>query len=352
MIGILAPYDRSETTLAAIRIANLAVHYGSEVRYIAVGRRDRHIKIHSFWDNKVWTSTDDSVYIASKGCQTLVHFQPSPSLRKMTEMVSPRAKHILIPQWHQLRPEDAALVPDHTAVVCPSKEHCRAIRDSIFQGVDPDNCQVTWTRFDAGLPPVRRQGTMQYRKLRMCVHANHSVIDFCGPLLIRILDELLDYIPNLTITLVANKSWPEQDRKAIRTLRRHGDRWAYKRISDLDTLNYEFMHHDWALIPWTRGNMGIVAMRALACGTPVLAYDIPPFNELINSRNGVLLPCNLKFGKFDAPTAIPDYGGMLDKLLETLQCSTLLTKLQKEDWGLEEAERAFNDFWSKRLELA
>lgn len=350
MIGILAPYDRSETTLAALRIANLAVACGAEVRYVVVGRREH--RLHPFWDQRVRSSSEDGVYIASQGCHAFVHFQTSPSLRKMTELVAPKAKHILVPPWHQLRLEDAAFVPDHHAVVCASSAHCTAVKETIFQGNVPETCKVTWTKFDAGTPPVKRHGTVEFNKLKVCLHANYSVIDFCGPLWLHVIAELLDEMPRMDFTLLANKSWPEQDRKMIRDLKKnYPKRFTYKRQGDLDSLNSEFLVHDWAIIPWTRCNVGIMAMRALACGTPVVAFDVPPFSELISKRSGVLLPCELQVSRFNAPTAVPNLRGVLTTLLESFESPNLLRRLQTEDWALPKRDDAFTKFWAEQLDL-
>lgn len=348
MIGILAPYDRSEATMAAVRIANLAIAHGVEVRYVAVGRREP--KLHAFWDRHVRSSRDDGVYIATRGCRTLVHFQTSPSLRKQTELVAPDAKHVLVPAWHQLRLEDAALVADHHAVICGSHAHCTSLKDAIFQGVE--NKIVSWIKYDSGIPAVKRDSAVEYNKVRVCLHANRSVIDVCGPLWLRVITDLFDALPRLDITLLANKSWSAQDRKVIREIeRKYPKRFVHKRQTDLDGLNQEFLTHDWALIPWTQACTALVAARALSCGAPVIALDIPPWSEMLNKRQGVLLPCDLQMSRFNAPTAVPDFNQIREALLQTLSCPNLLPRLRSENWFLDRRTEQFTKFWTKVLDL-
>ena len=51
MIAILAPYGRNEVTLAAIRLAELVVGLGREVRLVACGGYEK--SVHPLWDERV-----------------------------------------------------------------------------------------------------------------------------------------------------------------------------------------------------------------------------------------------------------------------------------------------------------
>lgn len=353
MIGIVAPYSRSETTAAAIRLANLVLDYGVEVHLMSMGPQEQGI--HPFWDQRVWTTKGDGVYFAARNCDTIVHFQPSHNVRQMCELVAEKARHILIPQIHQLRVEDTALVIDHDNVICPTKGAKQSIHEIIFQGMDLKSCPLTWARFDSGVPYVVRNGLVHGEQLRLCVLVNSSVTEVYGSMLLRLLRTLLESLSHLSVTLVSNKSWNEQDRREIRQLcddYGNVNRFRSIREQNLDDLSREFHNHDWVMVPWTKADFGIMASRAMSCGAPVIAFDVEPFNEIITNRhNGILIPCELNINKLKAPVAVPDFVKMLNTCLSVFSENRTLFKMQASDWHLDQLEKACNRFWGQTLEL-
>lgn len=352
MIAILAPYNRGEATSAAIRLANLVLAHGGEVRLVATTNAESGV--HSYWDQRVWSGRGDGVYYAARNVAKFVHFQPHPALREMTELVAEQAEHILVPQWHQLKPEDGALLLDHHVIVCPSRRCREGIRDVVFNGIEPSKTVLTWANFDAGIPFVTREGLVaEGGNPRVLFLANHTVVDACGPMVLRLIAALLDELPKLTVSILCNKTWPEQDRKDIRKMRAHyGERFHSGKLSNANQLTKEIHAHDWVVLPWTRVDFGVTAMQALACGAPVIAWDIEPCSEIIVSeKNGLLIPCELQVSKFHAPTAVPDLGRTLKTLIPAFRDNRMLFRMQTQDWHLDQLEKEFNKFWARLLGL-
>jgi hypothetical protein len=352
MIGIFAPYNRGEVTAAAIRLANLCLNYGADVRLASLGPQLRGV--HPYWDQRVWSTKGQGVYYAAKNCQSLIHFQPSPQVRKMCELVADKAKHIFVPQMHQLREDDAALMQDHHAIVCPTATAQKNLLRIVFQGIKPSPCELTYARFDSGLPKVQRQGMIEER-MRLCVLANASIIESCGSLLLTLLTELMEVLPKLVVTLLANRAWNNTDRQTIVELAqryRGQDRFRSKRVISLDEINCEFHQHDWTFLPWTKGDFGVMVTRSLSCGAPVIAFNVEPFNELIVSgHNGLLIPCKSRPGPYDMSIAVPNREQMLETLLGALANDKVLCRLQAKNWNLEQHEMGFTRYWGRLLDL-
>jgi len=352
MIAILAPYNRGEATCAAIRLANLVVAHGGEVRLVSTTNTE--IGVHSYWDQRVWSGKGDGIYFASRSVQTFIHFQPNATLREMTELISEKAQHVLVPQWHHLKADDAALIPDHHAIVCPSRRGREGVKAVAFNGVEPETV-LSWANWDAGIPFVTREGLVsEGGNPKVLFLANHTVVDSWGRQTVGLIDELLGQLPKLTVTLACNKSWGDDDKREIRRLKdTFAERFNSVKLQGWDHLNKELHAHDWTVLPWTRSDFGITAARSLSCGAPVIAHDIEPFSEIItNEKNGLLLPCGVKCSPYQAPTAIPDFDAALQTMIPAFRDNRMLFRMQSQDWNLDGLEREFNKFWARLLGLA
>jgi glycosyltransferase involved in cell wall biosynthesis len=348
MIGIVAPYGRCEATAAAIRLADLGISLGLTVRLVAVGRHEAGI--HSFWDQRVLSGKGDGLYRAVRGCMAVTHFVCDPEVRRQTQLVAEKARQVLVPCWHALRPADVESVALYDHVVCPSKVCCDRLRTLAFAGRrDVDSSKLTWCKWESGLPSVQRDGTVADAVLRVCFLCDAAAIDFSGPLLLQLADDLLGLHQKVEITLLSLKSWARQDRRQIKRLAsRWGHRFRHVRLAaNLVEQVRELHRHDWVFVAGVRSDFGIHVTRALACGAACIAYDVEPYSELIAPGiNGVLVPCEVRTGPSQAPVAVPSFGQSLSSCAEVLADKWTLLRLQQQPWHLDEHRRRFNELWS------
>src|ERR1019366_2785661 len=104
MIGIVTPYGRIETTTVALRLADLALSLGIDVRLIATQHKET--QIHPFWDHRVRSSRGDGLYRAIQGCTQVVHLELNKSIVAQVNLVAANATQILVPRWHSLQRSD------------------------------------------------------------------------------------------------------------------------------------------------------------------------------------------------------------------------------------------------------
>ncbi len=350
MITLLAPYGRNEVTSAAIRLADLAMGLGRDVRLVACGLKES--SVHPSWDDKVRTGQRTGIYKAAHKASCVVHFQCHQSWYAKAALVADgkKAKHILVPNWHGLGPRDKAVVAKFDQVVCPTRACKKAIQSEVFQGDRVGRDLLTWVRWDAGIPPVRREGTVADERIRACVYADSASIDFCGPLVVHLVDELLTQHPRLDVTVISVKSWSRKDKHDLRAAEKKWSadkRLAVRRVGTLPDLTKEFHAHDWVVLPSVRADFGMAASRALACGAAVIAHDIEPFSEIVTEASGLLVPCEWTSGRMLAPVAVPSMARWLETCDRAFSDTKLLFKLQTWDWKLTEHQAAFNLAWSR-----
>ena len=61
---------------------------------------------------------------------------------------------------------------------------------------------------------------------------------------------------------------------------------------DHDTLRKIYNISNVSIIPSRNESFGLVAVEALACGTPVISTDVGGLNDIVNPKVGIKFPCN------------------------------------------------------------
>ncbi len=326
---------------------------GREVRLVACGTKET--AVHPYWDDHVRSGENVGIYRSTQKASFVVHFECHELWFSKTSLATSKgrtmAKHILVPNWHSIFKHSRATVDKFHTVVCPTKMCKKVLFEDVFQGdKTAAREKLTWIRWDAGIPAVRREGTVQDGRIRACVFCDTSSIDFCGPMVIQLVNELLMMHPKLDITLVSLKSWCRRDRSDLKQMMVHWPkRFKLHRAASVCDMNKEYHGHDWAILPGVRGDFGLSASRALSCGAAVICNDVEPFSEIVGTHNGILVPCEIRHGASKAPIAVPHLGKWLEACNRAFTDTKLLFNLQTKDWLLGEQQAAFNVAWAKIL---
>jgi glycosyltransferase involved in cell wall biosynthesis len=183
------------------------------------------------------------------------------------------------------------------------------------------------------------------------VYCDAAAIDFCGPMVIQLLHELLAMFPQLALSLVYLKSWSRRDKADLKKAQGKWDkRLRVTKLTSLFDLNKEYHTHDWAILPSVRADFGFSAARALACGTPVVCHDVEPFSELVSKDSGVLVPCEVRTGAAKAPVAVPHLGNWVEACEAALGPPSGCSSCRPGTGGLAELQAAFNNTWRQVLD--
>lgn len=343
MIVIYTPYGRTETTAAAVRLAELAVAAAEPVRVCSVGTHEA--RVHPFWDRHVVCGRSSGVASAAAGATVCVWFVCSEAMRAAALSASPKSAHVLVPSLHGQPRPGLSGVPPYEQVVCPSRAHQELFVSRLLVG--QPSPPVTWARWDAGFPPVGHEGRAAPGKIRVLTHCDSGAIDDCPAVTLKVMESLLERIDVVELTCVSTKAWSRKDRQRLNAMSsRWGDRFAVENPGDLQTQLTILHDHDWFLYPAVRCDFGLSAIRAMYCGLPVLAWDVPPISEHVRTgSSGVLVPCDLTRNWCGAPSADALAGRFADAVVPYVSDIRQLTAMQHEDWMLKERSDAFKQFW-------
>lgn len=348
MIGILAPYTHCEATAAAIRLAELCLSYGEEPRLMAVG--PCRLPVHDYWDRHVWSTRDaNGLYLGAQDCHKFVHLWNGFITHTMTTLVAMQARHVLVPCWQHLSVQDLHELNLFDKIVCPSQELHSYLLKHARCPLTTDS--LTWTRFDAGLPFAAADHA---GPLHVAMMVNGATIDVSGLGLLRMVEGLLATYTDLRIYLLHSRSWPDNDRRYIRRLRSDfAHRFQTERLDSFNRLTRRLHEFDWTVIPWPRADFGIAAARSIACGTPVVTYDVAPFNEIVrHEHNGHLVRCDITVSTgVEAPSAVPDMKALSELCFELFANRTAWNDCRRRDWKVAEHSASFSRAWADILNL-
>jgi hypothetical protein len=343
-IGIYTPYDFGETTAAAIRLAEVAQYLSYPVTMLTP--RKHELTVNPFWDRRVRVArhgrlghtrimdwTFDSHVCVWFGCYVKA-FQVAMGMKHGTV-------HVLVPGCGSLMPEQIAMARAFHHVVCPS------LQGAISVGLHTQNAQfIRWT---SGIKSIDKEKARVDGRISVAVTPDADLMRRRGYELMHVLEQLLQ-LNGISFTVVLSDRPSKRDHERLEFMRkRHPGRFQVRVC--LSTLHLKLLinDHDWLLVPSLSSRFGLPAQYALACHVPVVAWDVDPFDEMIeDGHNGYLIPCENRT-TFLAREAVWDTNNILDFCASTFYGEEQLTSLISQRWREEEHEETFRASWDDIL---
>ena len=344
--GIYLDYACDDMTAAALRLAGLFQRNAHQVNFLS-SRMQQFV--HSLWDRQVLSCRETDIARWTRSSNECVWFQYDA--KRFREAMATRSgrKHILVPKWHDLCQSDFDWLGIHDTIVCssPRMEACvqQAMRETSVR------CPVKFTYWSAGLRQVTKHGYLHGHP-RLMVAIDDFTMRKHGDSFIQALCGLLLRQPRLIVTVVAEGDWPARFHNVLfHLLCEFDERIAIKCHLPMDQRLVEIHQHDWLWVASVRGTTGFPVQDALACGVPVIAWDVEPFNELVlDGWNGHLIQTGCTESEIGAPTAAWESAPLALELYQAFRSEEKLIFLQEQDWLLKAQEDDFRGFWRQIIE--
>jgi hypothetical protein len=341
-VGIYAPYGWDDATYMAGSLYDLASNvFGFNVSYLSVALHEQGV--HFLWDASVLNGTKHSFKTWADGCAhiTWLHLHPG----KLEAAIQMGCKNTLVALPHRLTSGDFPLLSRFNRVVCPTK----ALYDTLKNKVGHRNIQyVPW---DTHLPIREKEGTRSSGRVRVLVPLDSPTARAIGPLVLHTLRILLDGNPDVEVTILYGKNWPQMALLALHELLDlHENRVkALKKPNHCQRIE-EYSNTDWVFCPNIADNSGLAALEGLACGAPAVSFNAAPYNEfLIPFHNACLAKCDVVENMMGLPQIRPNARELLDTLYEACQNRVVLHNLRRQAWPeLEERRRCFQTYWRRQ----
>lgn len=352
MLAIFAPYDRTETCLAAIRVADLALAAGQSVRLITTG--PCHKGIHPYWDGQVRTTRFGGLFEYGQGLTHAVWFHCGANYLDTVSHLGDKVKQIYVPSYHDMHLYEWAAAARADSVVYPSasaKKVGAEVLPVVLAGEDPP--AENWCRWESGFRPRERRPKARLNSPRVLIYCDTHAVDDCAPLVCRIAVGLTREVSGAEVHLMAAKTWSKRDRRLVRDVAREsGGRIGVSHQLGVSDLLAKLNAADWLALPGVRSNFGLLVGYAASFGVPVVCYDVDPLAELVvDGHNGLLVPCELHGSRVGAPSAVPSGVAFAGRLVDSVTDVRLYNRMRSGDWRLAEWARAFQEFWYDQLDL-
>lgn len=348
-VGIYTPYQRCETTAAALCLADLAISLSLSVRLLSSTPVTRGL--HPFWDSQVRVARGEQIYRWAKGCQRLVWFELAEDRLDQARLVTD-APSCYVPSWHRLIRGDLERMLVFEGICCPSRAFYRFL---VPQLEKEDRHRISWCHwFDGPVQPFR-EGACDPGCCRLFVPMDSHTIDTVGIYYLEIFADLLNLCQSAKIQLESAKSWSKRGGAMLKHLADcFPGRFAWQKAGPWPAQASLMAAHDWTLVPALRSDFGLTASRSLATGTPVIAHGVEPFSEIIDNEGcGLLIGGDATTNWAQGPVADLSWSATIDIVVDALKDDTLLRRCQRRSRAssLQAAREAFRGTWERQWNL-
>lgn len=329
-IGIVLQYRRNDATYAALRLGDFFRSLGYEVSLFSLGVSRIVPRLHAEWDRRVVAEIDADYCHWASGCHTVV-FAVSVDSELVQIANDLQRRTIVLAPWDALPTSDGNGLRQAYAVVCPFQSSTDLVRREYRL----DN--VVHVPWDCGLPTTRRAADdAPPGRVRILFAAHCGLSDRTWPELVaQTARRVAEACPTVDASVsITPKSMQAASLTSLRRLTSPPSGNGTLSIVE-DSTGWShgpliYGRHDLTVWPSEIDGFGMVGLESLCMGTPVVAYDAQPMNELVRHMdNGALIDCRMNTSALGVPMVEPDWDALESAVIEIAARRSLLTALRR-----------------------
>lgn len=334
MIGICTRYNRGDTTHAGLAIARYLDDTGRASSLMRYDWRAKHVD--PCYDNRVKIIKDDKWLLNIKHmCWT------APVVPFFVKMLRKKAiKNTLYTSWEYISEHDKFGLEKYHHVLLPTMLQALQVRD-MFKLKN-----VAVLPFYCGYPITRKKHLLKPDQVHVCMSLYSTQMRKIDMTQLFMLAELLSTNPHVHVTIPHTNAITVLVQRHLKACEKTFEgRWKNVCTSYWHDYANIMANSDLTIWPAKYDGMGIVGLTSLHMGTPVLAWDVPPINEiLVNGKNAILVPAEIEYSPMSVPRVKPDVQ-LFEKTLKWLvnDPQTLLKLTLNTDAALEKTDKEFKN---------
>ncbi len=291
-VGIVINYVRHDSTYAALRTAEILRNAGYSVSFFDKAYKSTKAALHDYWNDFVVSSKSATFEQWSEECSVIIWYA-YPTNKEIKALKKKNKKSICVATWDSVDGEIISQIKSCDKVICPSKSQVKYFNDYWhIKNVDyvPVDCNAPLTSHDVG--------TGEY--LRVIVACPGYQIKRIDPN--KLFDSLYEFLQqshNTHMHFLYSSKVASQIKLNVTKFEKSFNNESFLKTIDDPTGWAEgplaYCLCDVVLWPVQLESYGYVGLEALTMGTPVVAYNHLPMNEIITDNvNGFLIPCEVK----------------------------------------------------------
>ena len=348
-IGIVLNYQRHDSTYAAIKTAELVRDLGYTVSLFDKSPKATKPRLHDFWDSFVITNKEQNFEEWYADCPVLIWYT-YPTYRELKGTRKQGINSICVATWDSVDSEVATCLKSCDLVVCPSKSQVSyfssywRLKDLEFIPVD---CNWPITKND-------RPDRGYFKVVVACPGYQIKRIDHTK--LFEALYTVMQLCPGIEFVFLFSGKVASQIKINVTKYEKSLENGSKLTCIDDPTGWAEgpiiYTDCDAVLWPVQLESFGYVALEALTMGTPVIAYNFLPMNEIVSDQvNGLLIPCDSKETDLGVSYAVHNEDGLVKTVTKLVNDPALYSKIKGTvHKGLEERSKKAKSMWSETLD--
>lgn len=342
-VGIYSRYHKHDASYAAIQLAELATGLGCSVSILSAS--PNRVALDPLWDQHV-VKRNDVKFTEWAKKQDIIIWTHCPHMGQLEWVRKEKKRTIIVCLWDELETPDHEILKASGIVAAPHETLAKQLKE----GWQLRN--AIFTPWDCGIPITKKSTKIQAGRTRL-----YLPLDDCQPL--RCDQGLLDVAGILMATradlnFVVSYSSSGFQGRALRRVsklkREFGDRvfiargWSWQQRLAL------YNRSDVTLWGARVESFGMVGIASLSMGTPVVAFNYAPINEVLSSDNSIRVPCEVKVSATGSLAAEADYHtyiGAVEALVDSPQ--SLRSMRSKCNHDLYARRAIFQKAWTQLL---
>jgi hypothetical protein len=344
-IGIYTHYAHCDAAYFALRLADFLRKNGAEY---SIYSDSAPAKLRVSHDNCVVHKSVCKYTHWARSCSVIIWTHP-PKLEQLNYAKRLGVMTVIVPMWQDLVRPFRKVLKNADHVIALTTE-CRELFSSIYK------CKnVTLIPFDVGMPVIKKTKQVNERQVKILLPwfdrnarcANSQFLSLLGYLLPKMPDA------HMTVAITSCRFAPGVAKFFQKLGQKTNGRVKLVRNVPLKNRPALYTEHDLTLFPAECDNYGICGLTSINCGTPILAFNLPPQSDYVYpSTNGVLVKTPIDYDDNGAPHAAPDYESLVTSLQALIAEPWHIDALNKQiNYNLAARRKAFELGWQTILRL-
>lgn len=321
-LGICTRYGRHEAAFAALRLADVAAAAGLDVSIYTM--TPEFVSLGSRWDHRVIRASHVK-FTDWVSRQSHVLWTTTPHLEQMEWVRDQGKRTIALVSWHEVTTFDIMVLAEMQHLICPTRACFDLLRHSEFHNL----VCMPW---DAGLPLHIKHRNHDPRKPKLLLPLWDGNARRTEMTVMHVMQRVMQRHPDATLTIAYNSSsiCSAGKRKLCELRHLHPDRVQCIKSPHPRDRPLLFQAHDLTIWPTHYESLGLVGLQSIEMGTPVIAFNFQPINEILAPSNSISVSCAEITNDIGVPKAVPDYD-LFDELLHcALRDTEFIRHLQRE----------------------
>lgn len=329
-IGIVQQYRRHEAVYAAMRLGDFLDRLGHDTVVYSHGSTRRIPSLHSDWDGRVVSERSEGFDSFLSKC-AIVIYPEAPPPDWVARGNHHGCKTVSLAPWDCLPPGAGEAFRISDAVVCPAEAMADMVRDHF----ELDN--VRYVPWDCGLPVTRKAGEdVSSERARVlfplhCTLPHRTTAELVALTAMQVTESCPWVDATVTITPKCMSAHSLSNlQRVLSPPSKGGTVTVVEDHTGWNCTPLVYGRHDLVVNPSEILGFGMTVLESLCMGTPVVAYDASPTNEVIKPTvNGILMPCELTFTDRMVPFVRPDWDQLRQVVVNLLNDRTGIADLRR-----------------------